>query len=629
MKHLKPIIIPKEYEYLNQFIKKFPENCLLHKGKTGCGGTEMVLRNDRNTIIAVPTKDLIKNKIEPNPHRKERRDEILGVMEGIEEYQIMNYIDEHEVKKIMVTYDSLPKVIKVINAKGGNAYRDYFLLVDEYHRLFLDNLFRNDAIKKLLDEAIKFKSVTYMTATPVDEMFIMDELKNVPVQEITWKGKQPIELRVIRTNSVLEHVVFYISFCRGITVPETINFHFFVNSVKFIASVIKKQQLTPDLARVICSNTSENQKKLGDQFEISTTTSPVKRFNFYTSTVFEGSDILDENGYTVVVSDGNTEGRIIDISTSMKQICGRIRNSKYKNEAVYICPYPRSLDLSWGEYAAISLNEREETKKRIARINDLEEKDRIWEIEMIKKGLHDTCMKINNEFKLEIDNNKYMLDSYNYKKRCELLGKDDDLEYSLECNDYIVFDMANTTHEKTPSISLLANDSPRKCFKNYFEEYARLKEEREDKNSFTFNLSKMFNMEEERYSILEKKYPLIKDAYEKLGVNRVREMKYNSSNIKRELKKLANTPDSKLVIDYIKKHYSPPVELEVKTWREILNNIYHTELGLDESVKAKSTDLNKWFITREKSVQKEGVTTDTLLVIKEKSIIDEGQNLIE
>jgi hypothetical protein len=43
----------------------------------------MVLNNERNTIIAVPTKDLIKNKIEPNAQRKERRDYILGVMEGI------------------------------------------------------------------------------------------------------------------------------------------------------------------------------------------------------------------------------------------------------------------------------------------------------------------------------------------------------------------------------------------------------------------------------------------------------------------------------------------------------------------------------------------------------------------
>ena len=59
----------------------------------------MVLNDKRNTIIAVPTKDLIKNKIEPNLNRKERRDNILGVMEGVEEYQIKNYIDEHSCQR--------------------------------------------------------------------------------------------------------------------------------------------------------------------------------------------------------------------------------------------------------------------------------------------------------------------------------------------------------------------------------------------------------------------------------------------------------------------------------------------------------------------------------------------------
>ena len=51
MKELKPIIIPERFKYMDQYIKEnpklfpegFPVNCLLHKGKTGCGGTEMVL----------------------------------------------------------------------------------------------------------------------------------------------------------------------------------------------------------------------------------------------------------------------------------------------------------------------------------------------------------------------------------------------------------------------------------------------------------------------------------------------------------------------------------------------------------------------------------------------------------
>ena len=47
-----------------------------------------------------------------------------------------------------------------------------------------------------------------MTATPVDEMFIMDELKFLPVQEISWKTLEPVKVTVVRTNSLLEQVLF-------------------------------------------------------------------------------------------------------------------------------------------------------------------------------------------------------------------------------------------------------------------------------------------------------------------------------------------------------------------------------------------------------------------------------------
>lgn len=589
----------------------------------------MVLNDKRNTIIAVPTKDLIKNKIEPNLNRKERRDNILGVMEGVEEYQIKNYIDEHEVKKIMVTYDSLPKVIKIIAAKGGNAYEDYFLLVDEYHRLFLDNLFRDKAVRNLLDEATKFKSVTFMTATPVDEMFIMDELKFLPVQEISWKTLEPVKVTVVRTNSLLEQVLFYIAYSRGCAMQGDINLHFFVNSVAFISSIIKKSQLPPGLFRVVCSNNNMNKKKLGEGVEISTTSSPSKKFNFYTSTVFEGSDILDMNGYTIVVSDGNSEGRIIDISTSMKQICGRIRDSKYKNRVTYICPFPKKLELSWEEYKAFIDKELENTRAGIERINKLEEKDRLWEIDLVKKGLNDTCIFINKESKLEVDTNKYMLDLYNYKKRCELLGKDLNLQQTFSSQNYIVSEIDHVPHERTPSLKLLAGTSTRKCFKDYFEEYVQLMEKREGENSLAYHFSRLFNLEEERHQVLAKEYPLVKEAYEKLGVDKVKKMKYKTSNIKRELGKLANIPDARRVVDYIKKRYALPVKLEVSSWREILNHIYHVELGLQESARAKATDLDKWFITRYGYFNQDGKTVDAMTVIREKSIMEEGTKVDE
>ena len=53
---------PKGCKWLSQFMDKLPVNCLFDKGITGCGGTELALRNGKNTIIAVPYVALVDNK---------------------------------------------------------------------------------------------------------------------------------------------------------------------------------------------------------------------------------------------------------------------------------------------------------------------------------------------------------------------------------------------------------------------------------------------------------------------------------------------------------------------------------------------------------------------------------------
>lgn len=111
----KIITAPKEAKYLSDIPNfEFPVNCLFNKGKTGCGGTEMVLRANRNTIIAVPYISLIKNKVEKNTEHGDRSDKILGVYGDVKGEKIKKYLETHPVKKIIVTYDSLPRLTKII-----------------------------------------------------------------------------------------------------------------------------------------------------------------------------------------------------------------------------------------------------------------------------------------------------------------------------------------------------------------------------------------------------------------------------------------------------------------------------------------------------------------------------------
>ena len=176
------IVAPAGATYLSDFLTEIPANCLFNKKQTGCGATELAIRNSIPTIIAMPYVALVKNK---TIYRKDDIS-VLGVYEGIQEQDIIDYAKSHSPLKIAVTYDSLPRTIRALESAGFNPYKDLFLLVDEWHVLFNSYSFRHTAIKNLLAEAAKFDRATYMTATPIEQEYVLEELKHLPVCEINW-----------------------------------------------------------------------------------------------------------------------------------------------------------------------------------------------------------------------------------------------------------------------------------------------------------------------------------------------------------------------------------------------------------------------------------------------------------
>ena len=143
------------------------------------------------------------------------------------------------------------------------------------------------------------------------------------------------------------------------------NLHIFVNSVEFIAKVIDTLKLAPEAVKIVCSTSGdsrqENQRKLGNAYPIGQPSDPAKKINFYTSTCFEGCDIFDPDGVTFIVSDGRKAHTLLDISTLFTQICGRIRDSRYKTQIVHVystTKYSKAVTLD--EFVAA-------TKKKIGR----------------------------------------------------------------------------------------------------------------------------------------------------------------------------------------------------------------------------------------------------------------------
>ena len=141
-----------------------------------------------------------------------------------------------------------------------------------------------------------------------------------------------MQVRLWHENSPLASVV---NLCHNaVTHNIPCNLHFFVNSVDFIGRVLHHARLSPDEVKIVCSTsgTSEqiNREKLGGDYSIGIPDKAVRKINFYTSTAFEGCDIYDKQGKIYVVSDGTARHHLLDVSTTIRQIAGRIRDTRYK-----------------------------------------------------------------------------------------------------------------------------------------------------------------------------------------------------------------------------------------------------------------------------------------------------------
>ena len=609
----KNFITPKDSdEYLSDFMTELPVNCLFDKGKTGCGGTTIAIQNEIDTIIAMPYVNVIKNKTDQHP-------ELLGIYQGVTDQEILDYLQNHPKKKIAVTYDKLEYLIYLLQQNGYEPYSRFYLLIDEWHILFNSYAFRNEAVKKVLFHSPKFEKVTYMTATPIEDEFILNELKDLPVVQVSWPNTVNVNIKPVITSRPINEV------CRLITDALTGkmfgNLHFFVNSVDFIAEAISKTDLKPDQVRVICSNNTSpgrgrksNQKKLGSEYQIATTTDPVKQINFYTSTCFEGCDIYDKNGRTYIVSDKNKSHTLLDISTLIIQICGRIRDSHYKTEITHIFSETRYNNFtSYEEFKKSSEKQILQTKEWIKEVNAMTSENRKITISLIEKnnkgGLNERYIqKVGDE--LVFDENLVKLDIVNFKITHSLYASRITLKHEYGKYGFNVLPETEVLYTD----KLVANTSARISFKDLFDEYVRLKK---DIPMFYFG-----NMDE-RITLIETENPWIKIAYDTLGVDKVKELKYNVSNIKRTiLKYQGNKSDAAKIIECLNDvGIKEGSTIRVSECKKMLQKIY-SDLGIYEKYNkvktAKATDLAQWFEIKRHTVKVKGKSTDCITIIKNK-----------
>ena len=304
---------------------------IVNKTKTDVGGTYVAANCSSNYIIVCPFKDLV-DSIAAD---KNNRYEVFKCYGGVREYQFRKYIKNNTTYKIAVTYDSLPKLIGWLSSTEG-----WKVLVDEYHLILEDMDFRYDAINGLIEEIQKFRHYSFLSATPIDLDFEIDFLKQLPHYKVQWNGVTkitPIRYKVTQLTKGLARFI-QIFLDEGISLPD-INgnvskveeLYIFINSVTSIKQIADTLKLNPNDVKICCADRIRNNKLLGE-YQIESASSPNKKINFFTKKCFQGCNLFTNNGLIIVASDAYRTQTLVDISTTMEQIAGRIRiNDEYQN----------------------------------------------------------------------------------------------------------------------------------------------------------------------------------------------------------------------------------------------------------------------------------------------------------
>ena len=328
------IIKAGEARYLSELpdFKDGLPHGIVNKTKTDVGGTYVAANCRSNYIIVCPFRDLVDSIVAD----KNNKYDVFKCYGGVKEYQFRKYIKEHKIYKIAVTYDSLDKLLRWM---GGNT-DGWKVLIDEYHLILEDMDYRESAIMQMCWNIHKFKHYTFLSATPIDEEYEIDFFKILPHYKVVWPQGTPITIRKIKATCLPLGLAKLIRIFKeeGICLPD-INgelkkveqLFVFLNSVTTIKQVIDTLELEEDEVKICCAQRQRNRLILG-RFKRESAIAPNKRINFFTKKSFQGCNLFSNNGLIIVASDVHRTQTLVDITTTMEQISGRLReNDEYHN----------------------------------------------------------------------------------------------------------------------------------------------------------------------------------------------------------------------------------------------------------------------------------------------------------
>ncbi|WP_295767274.1 DEAD/DEAH box helicase [uncultured Mucilaginibacter sp.] len=569
-----------------------PSKSIIYKTVTGIGATYSELVSKRHSIIVLPHISIITNKIKDC---QENQIQALGVHGGISKDDIFNYLSTCVgFAKILTTPKGLSKIIQLLKSCHLNGepvgYKSlFFLLIDECHKLVQDASYRADMVE-MMDLFFEFDRKAMISATPIppsDPRFSKAEFKHIKVCP-DYSYQMPIS--ILATDSIIntldEYFKSYQAECYCI----------FFNSVEGIKSIIKQLNIQSDYI-IYCSKESSDLLKLAEEPNVSNEIGKFKRYNFFTSSFFNGLDIhMTVKPDILIVTDyGYRDHTLLDPFTDVLQILGRFRRTKQQkdnkeqayrmathinNAKHFTKPVSKEAALLQIEYSKFYY-EHQLTLK--ASQYDHTFNDYInQQLKTIKP--YSRLLKANGDF------SHFLKDNYLDDERVKAYYKNTStlLNAYTKTKLYIVTPMQPKKYDKEGLIKL-----QKKSIRYSANMNLRMANDLRDIEAYKGTEAYYVVRKE-----IEKLSPVITDAYDRLGFDRIRSLDFKIRPIRIDLLKL--DIESKL-------NHFPLINLVYMTFR--LNTKYTVNQVKEKLIKifkkfnieykAKSTDVLRYFEYKE------------------------------
>jgi len=610
-------------------IPVIPTNRIINKTITGIGATRTEILADRNSIIVLPNVAAIESKL--SQHKN-----CFGLYEGVSRPSLEDYIKSNSrTAKILTTPESLGKVIDCCYSLNINPYRTYFILLDEAQKYIQDKGYRpyiTEAMKYFFD----FNGKAMISATPIkpsDPRFPEHGFKLVRITPAVNFSK-PVEL--LFTNNHLQSLRDVLDRC-----PDDNHFIFF-NSVNGIKDIIKKlnseEAATAKESSIFCSKEAAEYLSTFERggvklYNAYSAFKPecVKKYNFLTSSFYNGLDIiLERPPQVILLTVRNKSQTYFDPFTDSIQAIGRFRTKpnsseayRYKDEVVHIIDgqqvrqaKTREQVTEWFKdqknvYDTLytlyksnpSYGERSiycEMLKRLQfhkyvtdeRHLSYRHEDNINTLEHIRKTYDLDYFRL--DYKYEIERvNSYYADPEKLWKAYLYSGKSTNNQHG-----YAAFDLYLNSHNHNEytapnELKPLYLQGGKRYSKNNVKRIVNFLLAAESVSG-TSDYDRIVNKVTDRYA-------LVRYAYDKLGVSRIAELDFSITRIKQALidYDVKQGKNKEPVIDSVYHKFPLHIKISCASIKEQLQAIYdHYKIP----VKAKASDLHQWFELKEAKI---------------------------